>query len=91
MQSYSWPGNVRELEHAIERGVILSEGNHLSLDHIIETSLDTALDDSMTLEEMERTRIVQCMRKHKGNISKAADELGITRPALYRRIEKFGI
>ncbi len=91
LQSYSWPGNVRELEHAIERGVILSEGNHLSLDHIIETSLDTALDDSMTLEEMERTRIVQCMRKHKGNISKAADELGITRPALYRRIEKFGI
>jgi len=91
LQSYQWPGNVRELEHAIERGVILTEGNHLSLDHIIETSIDTALDESMTLEEMERTRIVQCMRKHKGNISKAADELGITRPALYRRIEKFGI
>ena len=53
--------------------------------------METALDESMTLEEMERTRIVQCMRKHKGNISKAATELGITRPALYRRIEKFGI
>lgn len=91
LQNYRWPGNVRELEHAIERGVILSEDNHLSLDHILDTPVDAALDESMTLEEMERSRIVQCMRKHKGNISKAAEELGITRPALYRRIEKFGI
>ena len=91
LESYQWPGNVRELEHAIERGVILSEDNHLSLDHIMETPVEVVLDDSMTLEEMERARIVACMRKHKGNISKAADELGITRPALYRRIEKFGI
>jgi len=91
IKSYNWPGNVRELEHAIERSVILSEGNQLSLDHISDTFEETTFDESMTLEAMERTRIIQCMRKHKGNISKAAEELGITRPALYRRIEKFGI
>jgi len=91
IKSYNWPGNVRELEHAIERSVILSEGNQLSLDHISEIPEETTFDESMTLEAMERTRIIQCMRKHKGNISKAAEELGITRPALYRRIEKFGI
>ncbi len=91
IKNYAWPGNVRELEHAIERAVILTEGNQLSLDHIVETPEAVPFDESMTLEEMERTRILQCMRKHKGNISKAAEELGITRPALYRRIEKFGI
>ena len=91
IKNYAWPGNVRELEHAIERAVILTEGNQLALDHIVETPDAVPFDESMTLEEMERTRILQCMRKHKGNISKAAEELGITRPALYRRIEKFGI
>ncbi len=91
IKNYDWPGNVRELEHAIERAVILTDGNQLSLDHIVETPDTVPFDESMTLEEMERTRILQCMRKHKGNISKAAEELGITRPALYRRIEKFGI
>ena len=91
IRNYDWPGNVRELEHAIERGVILTEGNQLSLDHITETSKEPSIDASATLEEMERSRILQCMRKHKGNISKASEELGITRPALYRRIEKFGI
>lgn len=90
---YHWPGNIRELEHAIERMVILSDTSHITMDAISfrHASSDDANLDTLNLDEMERHLIDKAIRKHKGNISKAASDLGLTRAALYRRIEKHGI
>ncbi len=92
---YAWPGNIRELRHAVERAVILSEGNSLQPeDFMFLKSNDaekTASLENYNLEELEQWAIKRTLTKHKGNISKAALELGITRAALYRRMEKHGL
>ena len=96
IQKYHWPGNIRELRHAVERAVILSEGKVLQPSDFtfhIEDREDeggTTLD-SFNLEEMEKMLIRKAITHHKGNISQAARELGITRAALYRRMEKYGL
>ena len=92
LQNYDWPGNIRELDHTIERSVILSEDNtlHLSLPKANEQS-ETGMPTSLNIEEMEEMLIKKALKKHQGNISLAADELGLSRAALYRRMEKFGI
>lgn len=93
--SYHWPGNIRELQHVIERAVIMSDGNEIIAEdlqlspqkfdqhHLLQTDLP--------LDEMEKIMVNKAIEKHKGNISRAAAELGLTRAALYRRIEKFGL
>lgn len=102
LQEYSWPGNIRELRHAVERAVILSEGDRLELSDFIlqerekvsnSNSSTTAQDDfdSYNLADIERWAIRKAMTKHQGNISKAADELGLTRAALYRRLAKYDL
>ncbi|MEM6346934.1 MAG: sigma-54 dependent transcriptional regulator [Bacteroidota bacterium] len=96
LQRYNWPGNIRELRHAIERAVILSEGPQLLMTDFIlqsgdEHSLDQASLDTYNLEEIERWAIRKVMTKHAGNISRAAEELGLTRATLYRRMEKYGL
>lgn len=93
LMDYHWPGNIRELEHAIERMVILSDTNRLTAENVNFHALgsEEALPESLNLDEMERYLIDKAIRKHKGNISKAASDLGLTRAALYRRIEKHGI
>lgn len=96
LEQYPWPGNIRELRHAIERAVILSERNVLTpgdflLHPDFHQSPDFNADQTLNLEEMERKLIQKAMTKHQGNISKAADELGLTRAALYRRLEKHGM
>ena len=93
--AYHWPGNVRELQHAIERAVILSETNILQPgDFFFSTreqeSQDLALDN-LNLEEVEKAVICKVIGKYKGNVSQAAQELGLTRASLYRRMEKYGI
>lgn len=94
LQQYPWPGNVRELRHAVERAVIMSEGQVLdAADFLLEVrqlsgrqqSLNT---DSLRLDEVERQAISAALDQHRGNISRAAKELGITRTSLYRRMEK---
>lgn len=93
LMDYHWPGNIRELEHAIERMVILSDSSHITLEDVSfrqQHAEDEALQ-TLNLDEMERHLIDKAIRKHKGNISKAASDLGLTRAALYRRIEKHGI
>lgn len=92
LMDYHWPGNIRELEHAIERMIILSDSSHLTLDMVNFNSVasDESID-TLNLDEMEKFLIDKAIRKHKGNISKAASDLGLTRAALYRRIEKHGI
>ena len=95
--SHNWPGNIRELRHSIERSVILSEGAFIELDSLshgqpLHGSASTAnIDSGLTLEEMEVQLIQKALDKHKQNISKTAKELGLTRAALYRRMEKYGI
>ena len=88
-----WPGNVRELDHTIERAVLMAQDK---LIHLHELGLTTKLEDetrpgNITLEEMERRAIRKAMIQFDGDISKAAVALGLSRGALYRRIEKYQI
>jgi DNA-binding NtrC family response regulator len=93
MASYSWPGNVRELQHAIEKAVILSDGKRIEDRGIIADRAKTApeSEEPVTLEDMEKIMIERSVQKNKGNLSKVAGELGITRATLYRKMEKFDI
>lgn len=88
--NYSWPGNVRELRHCIERVVIMSEGDVLSPDDFFfSQKKDIIGTDDLHLENSEKRIIQQALAKHQNNITKTAKELGLSRAALYRRIEKY--
>jgi len=90
LRAHHWPGNVRELSHSIERALILSEDDELAeSDFRFTPAANTST--SLDLEANERRMVVQALEQAAGNISHAADALGITRAALYRRIEKFGL
>jgi two-component system response regulator HydG len=95
LEQYNWPGNVRELQHAVERAVILCETNLLqSADFhflVAQQGVAGAKSDNIKLDDLEKTAIKKALVKHGGNISQAAKELGLTRAALYRRIEKHGL
>lgn len=96
LAGYRWPGNIRELRHIIERAVIMCEGKRIEPDDIILSNPTKQADgigmpESMTLEEVEERLIRMAMKKHQGNVSKAASELGLTRTSLYRRLQKYGI
>ena len=94
-----YPGNVRQLKNIVERSILMSEGPVISLGDIeranrmglSEPKPETESVNGMTLEEMERKAIENALKKHSGNITNAALELGITRQALYRKIEKYGL
>jgi len=95
MLSYSWPGNIRELQHVVERAIIMADGLEINENDLQlspqKFGNQAVLQADMPLEEMEKMMVNKAIEKHKGNISKAAAELGLTRAALYRRIEKFGL
>ncbi len=93
LRQYEWPGNIRELQHAMERAVILSQGKALMpKDVFVKNPVqDQTLNTGYNLEEMERNIITQAMKKCNGNITEAAKELGLSRAALYRRLEKYNI
>ncbi len=100
LQTQMWPGNVRQLKQVIERTVLMSSTDQLriaDLELALEmeprnhTGEQRMLAGSMTLDEMEKAMIVACLARFGGNISKAAEALGMSRPALYRRMEKFGL
>jgi len=95
LNQYSWPGNVRELQHAIERAIILSDSEILQPENFILSSpkkMRSEIEiDTMNLEEVEKVIITKAMKKHGGNVTQAAEELGLTRTSLYRRMEKHGI
>lgn len=93
--AYSWPGNVRELQHTIERAIIMSDREILGVSDLDFTSIEQIIpesgSDSLQLKEIEKETISRVVDKHKGNITQAAKELGITRTALYRRLNKYDI
>jgi two-component system response regulator HydG len=92
LQQYPWPGNIRELQHAVERAVIMSEHPQLvTTDFLAGHSLTTNKPSSFRLEEVEKHVISEAIRRHQGNLSKAALELGFGRSTLYRKMEKYGL
>jgi DNA-binding NtrC family response regulator len=93
LQKYHWPGNVRELQHALERAVIMCEGKELTPEDfgtLGKQQIDFVFDH-LNLEKLEAWAIRKAIAKHGGNISHAAEELGLSRGALYRRMETYGI
>ena len=95
LKSHTFPGNVRELQFVIERTVIMADAsllteNELSFSAIENNHISAEIDD-MRLETVEKNTILKVIDKNKGNISKSAKELGITRAALYRRLEKYDL
>ncbi|MCP4458139.1 MAG: sigma-54-dependent Fis family transcriptional regulator [Cytophagales bacterium] len=94
--SHTWPGNVREIQHTIERGIIMADDNKIvpsdfNLTTIQSESSSDNEFDNLNLQDIERLLVQKALDKYDSNISKAAKELGLTRAALYRRLEKFNL
>ncbi|QNH13652.1 sigma-54 dependent transcriptional regulator [Xanthomonas sp. SI] len=91
---YAWPGNVRELAHAMERAALLADGTTLGSDDLRlqpAAAVAPALSTQLTLEEAEALLLRQALAQQQGNLQRAADQLGITRQSLYRRLGKHGL
>ncbi len=93
LMQYSWPGNVRELEHTLERAVLMCRGNEIQR---ADLGLDMLRPQSQNLEELsleavEAVLIRKALQRSQGNVSQAAETLGLSRGALYRRMEKYGL
>jgi len=92
LNKYHWPGNVRELQHAIEKAVILAESSTLAPgDFLFQTTSRPRKDRELTLEEMEKEMIAATIEKHRGNLTAAADKLGISRQTLYNKINRYDL
>ena len=93
LKKYAWPGNVRELQHALERAVIMADSNTLQESDFLfsRKGQESTAADTLNLDEVEKSAVVKAIQLHGGNISKAAEELGLTRASLYRRMEKYGL
>lgn len=96
LMDYQWPGNVRELRYCIERAIILADGNELEREDFISLEMDSRpaagqpLAAGQTLDDIEKVSIEQALTRNQGNIAHTADELGLTRTSLYRRIKRLG-
>lgn len=93
IEKHAWNGNIREMENRIERAVILCENSTITaadLDLTVIVPVETAAEE-IQLSDIEKATIEKILAKHHNNISKTAEELGLSRAALYRRIEKFKI
>jgi DNA-binding NtrC family response regulator len=94
LKKYHWPGNIRELQHAIERAIILADGNKLTADDFVlqpNRASKRLEEDILDLSEMEKRLILKALDKHNGNVTRAAKDLGLDRLALYRRLQKYGL
>jgi DNA-binding NtrC family response regulator len=92
LERYPWKGNVREMENKIERALILSENNTITVTDLdILDFEDFQVNDENPLSEIEKSAVEKSLLKNNGNISKTAEELGLSRASLYRRIEKYGL
>ena len=99
LQSHPWPGNVRELDHAIERAVLLANGESvraadlgLSMGNPSTGPVSGAPSlEEMSLEDVERFLIQKAMARHQGRAAAAAEALGLSRSAFYRRLQQYGL
>jgi DNA-binding NtrC family response regulator len=93
MMQYAWPGNVRELEHAVERALLLCRGEEIEPANLAAAPSRSAVPsfDNMSIDEVEALLIRKVLRRCDGNISQASEALGLSRAALYRRLEKYGL
>ena len=93
MRTHRWPGNVRELDHAVERAVLMARSDHIEIADLgLGTAAEARLEmDPVRLADAERLLIQKALDRHQGNVSLAAEELGLSRSALYRRLEKHGL
>jgi transcriptional regulator of acetoin/glycerol metabolism len=94
LAGYKWPGNIRELSHVIERAVILCQenvllGSHIMLSEKHLTLTETDDKELRSLDDIELEMIKKALNKYQGHISKAASAIGISRNAMYRRMEKY--
>jgi DNA-binding NtrC family response regulator len=90
---HPWPGNVRELDHAVERAILMVRDDVVRLDDLAlrPTRSDDRRFDGMTLEQVEALLITKALDRHDGNVKEAAEDLGLSRSGLYRRMEKHGL
>jgi DNA-binding NtrC family response regulator len=94
LHDHPWPGNVRELDHAIERAVLLARGEALAAQDLGLRPADgdgAVLLERMSLEDAERYLIQRALQRADGNVSEAAKQLGLSRSALYRRLQHYGL
>jgi DNA-binding NtrC family response regulator len=93
MEAYAWPGNIRELDHAVERAVLMAQGEIIKADDLgLGPSSESGRGfEEMSLEEAEAELIQRALSRRDGNVSQAAQDLGVSRSALYRRLDKLGI
>jgi DNA-binding NtrC family response regulator len=95
LRQHLWPGNVRELDHVIERAVLMSTGTMVTaFDLALESTPDARLSarlEEMSLEDAERLLIKKALARFEGNANRAAEALGLSRSALYRRLQKYGL
>ena len=89
---HSWPGNVRELDHAVERGVLMARAERIETSDLgLRVSESPARLEDMSLEEVEAFLIKKALGRFDGNVSRAAEALGLSRSALYRRLQRYGL
>jgi DNA-binding NtrC family response regulator len=90
LREHTWPGNVRELQHSVERSVLMARGSRIEASDLGLRRRDdgSPLMDELTLDEAERLMIEKALERHQGNVSKAAEALGLSRSALYRRLQR---
>jgi len=95
LRHHMWPGNVRELDHVLERAVLMSTGSMVTaFDLALEATPDARLSarlEEMSLEDAERLLIKKALARFEGNANRAAEALGLSRSALYRRLQKYGL
>ena len=92
MLEHDWPGNVRELQHSIERAVLMARGDRIqAADFGLRGTRTSQRMEELSLEQVEALLIRKAMAKYEGNVSKAASMLGLSRSALYRRLDRYGI
>ena len=89
---HAWPGNVRELQHAVERAVLVARGAVVSAGDLgLRTPSGEPNLSAMTLDEAERLLVRKALDRHAGNVTHAAQDLGVSRAALYRKVERHGL
>ena len=92
LSRHSWPGNVRELEHAVERAVILSEGNILVEEDFVFSPKSGFEEESLTsIEDIEKYYLIKSLEKNRGKLTKVAEDLNLSRQTIYRKIKKYGL